>query len=168
MDFTARKGAGAFGTRLRRLSERLDRDVSKLYSGADANFEPRWYPVVTLLAEEEPLSVTEIAATLGLSHPAVSQVVSQLTKEGLVKATPDKNDERRRLLTLTAKAHNLRQDLEPLWGAIGSATKELIDEEAPGLLTLLGELDKALNKKSLGDRVHEHLGRDNTKREKTL
>lgn len=168
MDFTARKGADAFGTRLRRLSERLDRDVAKLYADADAHFEPRWFPVVTLLAEEEPLSVTQIAATLGLSHPAVSQVVSQLTKEGLIKATPDQNDERRRLLTLTAKAHSLRQDLEPLWQAIGVATKELIDEEAAGLLTLLGELDKALDKKSLGDRVHEHLDKDNTKKEKTL
>lgn len=161
MDFTRQKGAGAFGTRLRRLSERLDRDVSKLYEASGIDFEPRWYPVVALLDEREPLGVTQIAAALGLSHPAVSQVVRQLTEAGLVASSRDESDERRRLLTLTNTARKRMGDLEPLWSAIALATEQLIGDEVPGLLILLDELDKALDTKGLGDRVHEHLDGNN-------
>jgi hypothetical protein len=39
-DFVTEKGAAAFGTRLRRISERLDRDVRELYRLHGHNFEP--------------------------------------------------------------------------------------------------------------------------------
>lgn len=161
MDFAQRKGARTFGTRLRRLSDGLDREVSRLYAEFGVSFEPRWYPVVALLAEKEPLGVMDMAGALGLSHPAVSQVVRQLSDEGLVTSTPDAADERRRLLTLTDKARERMTELEPLWSAIVLATEELVTEDVPGLLILIDELDRALEKKSLGDRVHEHLDVDN-------
>lgn len=159
-DFTRRKGSGAFGTRLRRLSERLDRDVSRLYTDFGVEFEPRWYPVVALLAEEKDLSVVEIAESLGLTHPAVSQVTKQLLDEGLLRAEKDPGDERRRLLALTTKGQNRMKKLEPLWQAIVEATDEIISTEVPGLLILLTELDDALNEESLGERVQKRLEMD--------
>jgi len=156
-DFTRRKGTGAFGTRLRRLSERLDRDVARLYADFGVDFEPRWYPVVALLKEKQPLSVTEIAQELGLTHPAVSQVTRTLLEEGLIKATLDKKDERKKLLSLTKKAETRIEELTPLWRAIIEATDEIISTEVPGLLILLTELDEALDKESLGERVQKHL-----------
>jgi DNA-binding MarR family transcriptional regulator len=161
MDFTHKKGAGAFGTRMRRLSERLDRDISNLYGGVDVVFEPRWFPVVALLKEEEPLSVTEIAARLGLTHPAVSQVVRQLKDENLITSIADENDERRRLLTLTAEARIRCRKLEPLWRAIVQATEDLIVEEVPDLLKKLDALDRALDTKSMSERARDYLNKSN-------
>lgn len=162
MDFARQQGAGAFGTRLRRLSERLDRDVAKLYADFGVDFEPRWYPVVALLREKEPLGVTEIAAALGLTHPAVSQVVKQLMENGLLSSTVDPEDERRKLLSLTKEAQKRIRELEPLWEAIIEETDEIIKAEVPGLLILLTELDEALETTSLGERVQARLGLDNT------
>jgi DNA-binding MarR family transcriptional regulator len=162
MDFAKQQGAGAFGTRLRRLSERLDRDVAKLYMDFGVDFEPRWYPVVTLLRGKEPLGVTEIAGALGLSHPAVSQVVKQLAANDLLSSTVDPDDERRKLLSLTKEAHKRIEELTPLWAAIVEVTDEIIKAEVPGLLILLTELDEALETTSLGERVRTRLGLDKT------
>src|ERR1700749_3152951 len=58
-DIIREQGTAAFGTRLRRLSERLDRQVQALYRAHDVGFEPRWYPVVTMLHAHGGLSVGE-------------------------------------------------------------------------------------------------------------
>ena len=48
-DYIRQRGAAAFGTRLRRLSERLDREVQAIYRERAIAFEPRWFPIVTAL-----------------------------------------------------------------------------------------------------------------------
>jgi len=50
VDHVKKQGALAFGTRLRRLIDRLDRDVLALYRAAGERFEPRWYAVFTASA----------------------------------------------------------------------------------------------------------------------
>ena len=85
----------SLGFRLRRLSGTLDRQIQMIYETAELCFEPRWYPVVQLLMRDDK-SVTDIAAELGISHPAVSQVVTALKRAGLINSNTDPEDERRR------------------------------------------------------------------------
>jgi DNA-binding MarR family transcriptional regulator len=152
-DFVIDKGTSAFGTRLRRLSERLDRDVRELYRLNGIEFEPSWYPVVIALAEIGPMSVGDLATRMRITHAAVSQIRAKLLKAGLVRVRADADDQRRQMLQLTEKGRALTNRLGPLWAAIAQTTERLCRDHAPELLAQLTAVDAALDQRSLLDRV---------------
>jgi DNA-binding MarR family transcriptional regulator len=154
-DFITDKGSAAFGTRLRRLSERLDRDVRELYREQGVEFEPSWYPVVVSLDEIGPMSVGELASDMHISHAAVSQIRGKLLKSGLVIGRADMADHRRQMLRLTRKGQALVDRLRPLWKAIARVTEELNRLHSPHLLSELTALEAALDDRSLFDRVSD-------------
>lgn len=156
-DFVTAKGAAAFGTRLRRLSESLDRDVQALYRAHGAKFEPRWFAAVAALVECGPLSVGELAAKIGITHAAISQVRGELLRHGLIRVTPDPADRRRQIMQLSAKGRHQAESLQPLWNAIAHATEVLCAEQAPRLLALLDRIEAALASKPLAARVEAAL-----------
>lgn len=152
-DFVVQKGASAFGTRLRRLSERLDRDVRELYRLHGVDFEPSWYPVVIALVELGPMSVGDLALRMRITHAAVSQIRARLLTEGLVAVRADATDQRRQMLELTRKGGALVNRLRPLWGAVAQATERLCRDHGPDILAQLTAVDAALDQQSLFDRV---------------
>lgn len=147
----------AFGSRLRRLVERLDREVLALYRQAGVSFEPRCYAVFTALREHGPATVGELAERLDVSHAAVSQVRSVLQAEGLVASRPDPKDGRRQVLALSPKGAATALQLQPLWDAINEATARVLAEDAPDLLTNLEGLVRGLDRRSLQERVRDLL-----------
>ena len=94
-------GAAALGGRLRRLSDRIDREAKALYEERGVAFEQRWFPVFNCLRSGEPMSVTDLADRLQVSHVSISVIRSALEKEGLVGSRADERDGRRRVLALT-------------------------------------------------------------------
>jgi DNA-binding MarR family transcriptional regulator len=156
MDFIRQKGAAAFGTRLRRLSERLDREVDAIYRAEGVEFQPRWFPVVAALSEIGEASVGELAARLGITHVAISQVRAELVAGGLIRAKADPTDKRRQLLALSAKGRRYAENLTPLWTSIAAATETLLTEAAPLLLAALGDIEVALDRKTMLERVTVH------------
>lgn len=156
-DFITGKGSAAFGTRLRRLSERLDRDVRELYRAQGVDFEPSWYPVVIALDEIGAMSVGELASHMHISHAAVSQIRGKLLKSGLVAVRDDTTDHRRQMLRLTRKGQVLVERLRPLWKAIAHVTEQLNRLHAPHVLRELMALESALDDRSLFDRVSDEV-----------
>lgn len=154
-DLIRQKGAGGFGTRLRRLSERLDRQIEALYRSEGVDFQPRWYPVITTLIETGETSVGELAAMIGITHAAVSQVRGELIKAGLIRVKTDPADKRRQLLALSPKGQRHAERLAPLWHAIAAATDALLAEAAPGLLQVLDKLEGALDAVPMADRIQQ-------------
>jgi DNA-binding MarR family transcriptional regulator len=152
-DYVIDKGSAAFGTRLRRLSERMDRDVRELYRLNDVDFEPSWFPVFVALSDLGPMSVGDLANRMRITHAAVSQIRAKLLKAGLVRVRADTADQRRQMLQLTEKGRALVNRLRPLWAAITQATEQLCRESAPQLMTQLTAVDRALDQQSLLDRV---------------
>jgi DNA-binding MarR family transcriptional regulator len=152
-DIIRQKGSAAFGTRLRRLSERLDREVEAIYRANGVDFQPRWFPVVTALAQQEEASVGELAAMIGITHAAISQVRGELIAAGLIRTKADRADKRRQLLALSAKGQRYAGTLAPLWRAIAAATDGLLAEGAPSLLEQMGKLEAALDAQSMIERV---------------
>ena len=162
MDLVRDASTRAFGTRLRRLSERLDREVQDIYRVAGVDFEPRWFAVVTALRAEGPLSVGELASRIGVTHAAVSQVRSALTARGLVEAAPDASDMRRQVLALTDAGQAAADRLEPVWAAITEATQSLLQTAAPRLLQELDGLEAELASQGLAERVLARLAANQT------
>lgn len=153
-----RQASGAaIGARLRRLSDRIDREAAAVYAARGFAFEQRWYGTLSLLDERGPLSVSEIASALNVTHVAVSQVRQSLAAAGLIDTVPDPQDGRRRALTLTAKGLAFVGEIRPLWEAL-EAVGAQINREADDPAAALDRLERALNRMSIGQRIEALTG----------
>jgi DNA-binding MarR family transcriptional regulator len=153
MKYAARQAVTTFGSRLRHLLERLDREVLALYRGAGERFEPRWYAVFAAIRDDGPLTVGALSERLGVTHAAVSQVRAALEREGLIQGESDPEDGRRQSLSLTPQGHETARRLAPLWAAIAAAMGEILAEHAPTLLGQMDSLERALDQRGLRARV---------------
>ena len=151
-DYSRSLGGAALGARLRRLSERIDREVANVYTARSIRFEQRWYGVLNQIVLHEPVAVTKVAAALCISHASVSQASSSLERAGLVTFIADESDARRRLLTLSVTGRALVEELRPLWTNLDAVAQQL-NAEAGNVVALLDRLDDALAARSLQDRV---------------
>jgi DNA-binding MarR family transcriptional regulator/N-acetylglutamate synthase-like GNAT family acetyltransferase len=157
MDLIQQLGAMAFASRLKRLSERLHKDVSRVYSKQDVDFEARWFPVLYALKEQSSQPVTTLATSLRLTHPAINQIAGDMEKRGLVSSTRDKKDERKRLLRLTPKGRKLIKNLEPIWNIIEKETRKILRNSGGQILKSMDKIEASLDEKDMYDRVMDKL-----------
>lgn len=155
-DFNREAGSSALGARLRRLSEQIDRDATRVYAARGIEFEQRWFGPLNQLTHHGPLAIGEIAERLRITHVSVSQAARSLEVAGLVSSCADVADGRRRLLSLTPKGDALVRELTPMWAAFDKAAAAL-NAEAGGIVAVLDHLDDALARMSLFDRISELL-----------
>ena len=152
LDFVAGKGATALGGRLRRLSELIDAQTALVYREYGVEFEQRWFGVLNQIILLQPVSVSQIAAALKITHVSVSQSVKSLKKAGFVIAETDAADSRRTLLSLSKEGQQFSARLAPVWQVLEDVAAE-IDREAGGAVTVLEGLERALERESIKDRV---------------
>ncbi len=145
-------GALALSTRLQVLSEQLRKDGALLYKEYDINFEPKWFPVIYTLHQKKALSVVEIAMEIGYSHPSTISLLKELEKEKIVQSKKDKADERKRIISLSAKGEELIIKMLPVWSIINSALEEIIDNEN-NLLKAINEAEEKIKRSSFFQRA---------------
>ena len=146
-------GELAIATRLKRLSERLSQDVSKIYKESDVDFEAKWYLILELLNREKLLAITEISDSLELSHAAVVQFVDQLVDRKLIKTSSDKKDARRRMISLSPGGKKVLSQLAPILAVIKNENRKWLAEADGNIIAILDQLENALDKKSMYQRV---------------
>jgi GNAT superfamily N-acetyltransferase/DNA-binding MarR family transcriptional regulator len=156
-DIITELGSLAFASRLRRLSDRLMRDVARIYGELAVNFEPRWFPLLYLLHRQPVMSVTDAARALGLTHPAVNQIAGAMMRVGLLAAAKDRSDERRRMLRLTRKGEKIHAELTAVWKEIEAANRELLEESGADILGLLAAIEHLLDRRDMYARIHARL-----------
>jgi MarR family transcriptional regulator, organic hydroperoxide resistance regulator len=155
-DLIAAYGSAGVGARLRRLSERIDREARAVYKHAGIDFEQRWVGVLILLIERRAITVGELAEALGITQPSVSQTLRSLQAAKLVAARTDPRDPRRRLQSLTEAGLQLVEKARPVWEALMEAARDL-DREGIDLVTPLAQIERELDKKSLHERALGYL-----------
>jgi DNA-binding MarR family transcriptional regulator len=102
-DFIESLGLPLFAHRLRRLSESLVEGGRQWLPYAGVTAPPKAGSTLLLLAAAGPLSVTEIATRLRLTHPLIIKLTRELSELGLVRIEQDARDGRRRPVSLTAE-----------------------------------------------------------------
>ena len=94
--------------RLKRITEQLHVISALLLVRSGLPLRQRWLPLYHYLIQEGPHAVTDIATSIGLSHPAVLQFAQEMIEVGLLASYRDPRDRRKRVLALTAAGKQLK------------------------------------------------------------
>lgn len=144
---------------LRELLAAIDAEIEDVYNARGLyGVRPRWvYPLIRL-GHTGPLTIRELAESLGRTHSAISQTLAGMRREGLIDSEPGE-DARTRLITLTERGRSLVPFLEAEWRATEAAVAELDDEVMPNALsTAVVAVEQALRQRAMKDRISDHLG----------
>ena len=155
MEMIRKLGWLAVASRLKRLGDCLIQDVRLVYQEAGQAFEPRWFLVFYQLSQASPMSITAIAESVGISHPAVNQLAAEMESAGLLTSGPDARDGRKRCLALTPRGKQVAESLQPVWKDIETVTREMIEEAGIDLPEVLAAIESAMEKKGLRARIQE-------------
>ncbi|WP_291912576.1 MarR family transcriptional regulator [Chitinophaga sp. CB10] len=159
MSFYASLGHLVFGTRLRRLSEYFLMEVNKVYEQEGIPFDASWFPVFYILSQGQPMPLIDIADQLEISHSAVSQMVTNLRKKGLVRTDSCNDDRRRQLVVFTPEGEALLKRVQPIWKAITKAMENVAMEHkhSQQILAAIAEIEQSVQEIPLAERVRKEL-----------
>lgn len=145
---------------LRLLLSAMDDDIARLYAGAAIEgIRPTHVMELLRLHARGPMTITELAASVHLTHSAVSQKVAALRKAGMVRTVPG-SDARTKRVALTAKSRRLASRLAAEWQATERALVELEAELPYPLSRVVTDIEQALERRSFHDRIRALLAED--------
>ena len=114
---------------LRLLQAAMDADIARLYAEARIDgLKPSFVMELLRLHAKGPMTITELAGSVQLTHSAVSQKVAAMRAVGLVRTTAGA-DARSKKVTLTARARRIAGRLAAEWRATEAAVAEEVGEE---------------------------------------
>lgn len=139
---------------MRDFRHSLPMELLKAREAAMARFRPmlrrhglteQQWRVIRALAAYENIDASELARRSFLLAPSLTRILQFLEREKLIKRSPDKDDQRRSVLVLTAKGRNIYElvgpDSEVLYASI---EKQFGADKLESLYTLLAEFYTAL------------------------
>jgi DNA-binding MarR family transcriptional regulator len=142
---------------LHELLARIDGEIGRIYTDREIKgLKPTYVRELLQLHLKGPMTITELADTIGRTHSALSQKVSAMRIAGLVRTVPGA-DARSKQVTLTAKSKKIVELLAAEWQATEAAIAELEAELPYPMTQVVRDIEEALARKSFYDRVAEKL-----------
>lgn len=142
------------GTRLKRIGEKLQADTQEVIDSFDAGIASSQFPFLAALDRLGPLAVGELAEAIGVTQPGVTKATAQLVGLGFVRVDPSPEDQRRKIVTLTAKGQALVETAKrELWPLIDRAVAGLCGGLDGPLLDQLVRIEDGLAAAPLARRV---------------
>jgi DNA-binding MarR family transcriptional regulator len=142
---------------LHELLARIDGEIGRIYTDREIKgLKPTYVRELLQLHLKGPMTITELADTVGRTHSALSQKVSAMRTAGLVRTVPGA-DARSKQVTLTAKSKKIVELLAAEWQATEAAIAELEAELPYPMTQVVRDIEEALARKSFYDRVAEKL-----------
>jgi DNA-binding MarR family transcriptional regulator len=132
---------GFFPYRLAVLAERVSLAVAQLYADRFGISRAEWR-VLAALGANDGMAAKDIGAYSTLDKMQVSRAVAGLEAAGLIARTPDAEDRRAKILTLTPAGRTMYQHIVPLARAREAYLLE--DLDAAERAALETALDKVL------------------------
>lgn len=142
------------------LLHAMDREIARLYEERGlAEVRPRFAMPLIRLDRLGPMTIRQLADAVDVTHSAMSQTVSALRREGLVRTVPG-TDARTREITLTERAREIVPFIEAEWRATERALAEVEDEIPYALSRAVRDVEAVLARRPFHDRIVEHLDRN--------
>ncbi|MEM8712261.1 MAG: helix-turn-helix domain-containing GNAT family N-acetyltransferase, partial [Planctomycetota bacterium] len=152
-DILADLGPLALGSRLKRLSERLLADASRIHRDDVDVVPPGQFPLVAALDRYGPMTVNDAASAIGVSQPVATRAAAEASRVGLVEAVANPEDRRFRTLTLTERGQERVADLKlSNWPRVEAAARGLLAGFGEEFLECVAALESRLEEQSLRDR----------------
>jgi len=152
MNYVRKSGELLIATRLRQLSSLFWEERQKIYEEQQVNFKPNWGVVVMLIQNNPGYTINDIATELGFAHTSVLKIVKDMTKKNYLVSKPDKNDGRRKILSLTKKGIEEHKKNTRLKECIEAANKELLKNS--GLLKAISKVEAKFEEASFYERIN--------------
>jgi DNA-binding MarR family transcriptional regulator len=143
-----------------RLLSDLDDEIAQVYAenGID-DLKPSWVLEIVRLHVRGPMTIAELARSVGRTHSALSQKVAAMRAAGWLATSPGR-DARSKTVTLTPKAERVAALLSAEWRATEAAIIELEADLPYPLTRVVGDIRTVLARKSFHDRITEKLAAD--------
>lgn len=155
MNFFKQTGKVALGSRLRMLTDKVTEDGKQIYKMYDIDMQPKWFPVFYSLSKGEAKTITEIAKSIGHSHPSVSKMIGEMLKKGYVQEKKDQTDGRKNNVVLSELGNKILDKLEDQLIDVNAAVDEITRQTQNDLWEAIGEWEFLLEQKNLLRRVME-------------
>jgi DNA-binding MarR family transcriptional regulator len=144
-DIVRQLGHLALGTRLKRIAERLQSQTQRILDAHELPIQAAQFPFLAAIDRLGPITVGEIADAVGVTQPAATRALAQLSEEGLVEIAQATGDQRRKSITLTRQGQRL-VDLgkRDVWPIVDAAVKHLCRGLSGPLLEQLAAIEDGL------------------------
>jgi DNA-binding MarR family transcriptional regulator len=149
-------GALYIVSRMERLSEGLKKAAQSIYKEQFKTIKYKWYPVLYAIHIKAEINVVELANELAYAHPTIIDILKEMEEQKLTRSAVNKEDGRRRALSLTPKGKKTVESILPLTRAFEKAVTELIDNKHH-LLKAIEAVEIKLKEKDFISRVKKHL-----------
>lgn len=153
-DILAELGPLALGSRLKRLTERLQADALAVHKAFGYPTQPSHFPLLAALERYGPLYVNEAADVLGVAQPGITRMTTALTKLGLIEMKACDADLRAKCITLTTEGAAMVADMRTrMWPVVEGAARHLIAQSGTDILEAISGLEDAIAQTSHHDRI---------------
>ena len=141
------------GTRMKRIGERLQADTQRIMDDMDVALQASQYPFLASLDRLGPLTIGELADAVGITQPGATRTLSQLVELGMVKVRPSPEDQRRKIVSLSAKGQRLIDHAKrEVWPRLEDAVSDLCGKLSGPLLEQLAAIEDGLAARPLDRR----------------
>lgn len=141
------------GSRLKRLSEGLMKEIQLVYDKANIDFDSYLFPVFKTIVDEKITTTSIITEKLKITQPAVTQSISKLFDRGLINYKGDDNDKRKKIIKLSPKGYEDIKKLTPLWNIIDKTIKHITTKPSNSFLDQIDELESLIHKNTLSKKI---------------
>ena len=153
-DVIKERGALFLGSRLKRLAERMQAEVSHVAEQAGLTIQPSQYSLLATLDRHGPLTIGELTAAMELSQPAITRMAAKLVDMGLVTIDRRHKDQRHKTVSLSGRGKiDLERSKLHVWPKVESAVAEMLRGLNGPLLDQLSAIEQMLMQMPLDQRA---------------
>ena len=143
-----------------RLLAGLDEEIELVYAENDMpGLKPNWVLEIVRLNARGPMTIAELARSVGHTHSAMSQKVAAMRAAGWLETAPGP-DARSKKVLLSPKAEQVAARLAAEWRATEATIAEIEAEIPYPLSRVADDIAAALRGKSFRQRILEKLAND--------
>ena len=159
-DVVRELGYLTLGTRLKRIGERLQAHTQRILEAHELAIPAGQFPFLAALDRLGPLTIGELADSVGVTQPGATRAAAQLAEAGLVTITPSRDDQRRKSVELASEGKRLvAAGKRAAWPLIERAVRDACRDLEGSLLDQLAGLEVGLIAEPLDRRVQLPTGR---------
>jgi DNA-binding MarR family transcriptional regulator len=145
-DIVRTLGYLTLGTRLKRISERMQADTQRILESCKLSIPAGQFPFLAAIDRLGPLTIGDLAKAVGVTQPGATRTVAQLAEARLLAIAPSSEDQRQKQVSLTGQGKRLvAEGKKVAWPAVERAVRNLCEELEGPLLDQLAAIEDSLS-----------------------